>query len=59
MKLTGLKPGLTIIDIEKFCRDNLKNIKKKQDSNKPINLDYTDGIKNILQEIISTYFGEK
>lgn len=56
-KIKGLTPGYTILDIEKFCRDNWDRIKKKQAGNKPINFDYTDGIKDILREIIDYYFG--
>ena len=55
-KLKGLSPLITIIDIEKFCRDNWENIKKKQKKEKNINLDYTDGIKDILRELLDSYF---
>lgn len=56
-KLNGLTAGMTIIDIEKFCRENWTHIKKKQAGNKPINKDYTDGVKDILRELIEDFFG--
>lgn len=56
-QLNGLTSGFHIIDIEKFCRDNYEHIKNKQEKWKGINFDYSDGIKDILREILDTYFG--
>lgn len=55
--MKGLNAGLTILDVEKYCRENWMAIKEKQAGNKPINRDYTDGIKDILRDLIETYFG--
>jgi hypothetical protein len=45
-----------LLDIEKFCRKNYFEMNKKQNRG-IINLDYSDGIKDILREIIENHFG--
>jgi hypothetical protein len=52
--MKGLKFGMTVIDIEKFCRENLKHWSDKKNGN----ADYSDGIKDALREILTTFFKE-
>ncbi len=47
-----------IFNIEQFCRINWKYTKERQERETPINMDYTDGRKDALREIVEKYFGE-
>ncbi len=55
-KLKGLSPLITVLDVEKYCRDNYEHIRKRALMGN-INQDYADGIKEILRDLIENYFG--
>lgn len=53
----SLRTGVSVLDVENYCREKWRIVKKLQKSNKAINLDYTDGAKDMLREVLDLYFG--
>jgi len=55
-KLNGLTSGFVAIDIEKFCRVNLREINADLPPKSKI---YQIAVNGVLLEILNTYFGGK